>query len=213
MDVYTFTVGPFSENTYLLVEEGEAILIDPGFYEDNEFENFKRRLEQQSAELVAVVLTHAHVDHILGLGTVADTFDVPVFLSDEDRYLWNNFPSQAQMFGFRAETIPVEPEPLRPLNPWEVGSFVFDVRYTPGHSPDHVVLYSEKDGFVIGGDTLFRQGIGRTDLYKGSFRELKRSIRGQLYTLPDDTVIYPGHGPETTIGHEKAANPFVKAAS
>lgn len=94
-------------------------------------------------------------------------------------------------------------------NDWKIGSFRFDVRYTPGHSPDHLSLYNKNSGIVIAGDTLFKGGVGRTDLYKGDMRLLKASIREQLYSLPDSTIVYPGHGPDTTIGHEKQANPFV----
>ncbi|MGD8428663.1 MAG: MBL fold metallo-hydrolase, partial [Balneolaceae bacterium] len=93
---------------------------------------------------------------------------------------------------------------------WSIGKFTFEIRYTPGHSPDHVSLYSASDEIVLGGDVLFREGIGRTDLYKGNFEVLKKSIRQQLYSLPDNTTVFPGHGPETTIGYEKKANPFVK---
>jgi glyoxylase-like metal-dependent hydrolase (beta-lactamase superfamily II) len=210
MQIEIFTVGPFTENTYLLVQEGEALLIDPGFFQDEEFQSFQHRLhEEYDAALLAVVLTHAHVDHMLGLQRVLDVYDVPVYLSDVDRYLWSNFGSQARMFGLPATGISIDPEPLSIGKGWSMGSFKFDVLYTPGHSPDHVSLYNGNERFVIAGDALFRQGIGRTDLYKGDFKLLEKSIREQLYTLPDNTVVYPGHGPETTIGYEKQNNPFV----
>ncbi|MDZ7693334.1 MAG: MBL fold metallo-hydrolase [Balneolaceae bacterium] len=125
--------------------------------------------------------------------------------------MWNNYGAQAQMFGFNVDPIDVEPEILPITNNWSIGPFSFDVRYTPGHAPDHVVLYSSEDELVIAGDTLFKQGIGRTDLYKGSFSRLEQSIREKLYTLPDETKIYPGHGPDTTVIYEKRNNPFVKA--
>jgi glyoxylase-like metal-dependent hydrolase (beta-lactamase superfamily II) len=131
-------------------------------------------------------------------------------LNNTDPYLWNNFASQAQMFGFRAEGFDFEPENIPVTSNWSLGSFTFDVRYTPGHAPDHVSLYNEQNKVVIAGDALFKEGIGRTDLYKGSMDVLKKSIREQLYTLPDETTVYPGHGPETSIGHEKKSNPFVQ---
>lgn len=211
MQIHPFTVGPFAENTYLLAADGEALLIDPGFYEESEFRKFTRKLDEEASDLSAVILTHAHVDHILGLQRVKDAYDVPVYLSERDRYLWEHAPSQAKMFGFQIDAFDFEPEPLPDGGEWQIGSFSFDVRYTPGHAPDHVSLYSSADGLVIAGDALFREGIGRTDLYRGSFEVLKESIEKQLYTLPDDTVVYPGHGPETTVGHEKCQNPFVKA--
>ena len=133
-----------------------------------------------------------------------------MYLSDKDRYLWNNFSSQAAMFGFTSDGFSFDPDVLPVTDEWNIGNFTFDVRYTPGHAPDHVSLYSKQDGIVIAGDALFREGIGRTDLYKGDFKVLEESIREQLYSLPDDTIVYPGHGEKTTIGHEMKANPFVK---
>lgn len=210
MQIHSFSVGPFAENTYLLTEDSKALLIDPGFAQDHEFKVFQDTLSETGRDLMAVILTHAHVDHVLGLQRTKDRFDVPVYLNNSDRYLWNNFASQAQMFGLNAQGFSFSPEPLEEQKGWEIGPFEFDVLYTPGHSPDHVSLYSEQDDMVIAGDALFKQGIGRTDLYKGSFEVLEKSIRNQLYTLPDDTAVYPGHGPKTTIGYEKQNNPFVK---
>jgi len=210
MDIIKYTVGPFAENTYLLIEGEQALIIDPGFLEDSEFQTVKKQIDEQDLELFAVVLTHAHVDHVLGLQRVVDDFDVPVYLSDKDRHLWNNFGSQAAMFGFTSDGFSFDPEVLPIIDEWNIGNFSFDVRYTPGHAPDHVSLYSKSDGIVIAGDALFKEGIGRTDLYKGDFNVLEESIREQLYSLPDDTIVYPGHGEKTTVGHEKQANPFVK---
>jgi|AntRauTorcE11897_2_1112592.scaffolds.fasta_scaffold05467_5 glyoxylase-like metal-dependent hydrolase (beta-lactamase superfamily II) len=210
MQIHTFTVGPFQENTYLLTNDDEALLVDPGFNENAEVNAFQQKLTEADATLIGIVLTHAHVDHMLGLQAVLDLYDVPVYLNNTDPYLWNNFASQAQMFGFRAEGFDFEPENIPVTSNWSLGSFTFDVRYTPGHAPDHVSLYNEQNKVVIAGDALFKEGIGRTDLYKGSMDVLKKSIREQLYTLPDETTVYPGHGPETSIGHEKKSNPFVQ---
>ena len=210
MNIIKYTVGPFAENTYLLIEGEQALIIDPGFLADSEFQTVKKQVDEQDLELFAVVLTHAHVDHVLGLQRVVDDFDVPVYLSDKDRHLWNNFGSQAAMFGFTSDGFSFDPEVLPIIDEWNIGNFSFDVRYTPGHAPDHVSLYSKSDGIVIAGDALFKEGIGRTDLYKGDFNVLEESIREQLYSLPDDTIVYPGHGEKTTVGHEKQANPFVK---
>jgi len=210
MQISCYTVGPFAENTYLLTQNEEALVIDPGFTEDEEYHKIKSKIGDENLELKAIVLTHAHVDHVLGLHKILNDFEVPVFLNDQDRYLWDNFASQAAMFGFQVQGLDVDPEPLRAQESWQIGAFSFDVRYTPGHAPDHVSLYSEEDGMVIGGDVLFREGIGRTDLYKGDFSVLETSIREKLYTLPEETTVYPGHGPSTTIGHEKKSNPFVK---
>src|SRR5699024_3501894 len=211
MQVHSFTVGPFAENTYLLTNEGRAVLIDPGFADENEFKRVSGLIRSQDISLEAVILTHAHVDHVLGIPLVLNSFDVPVYLCDKDYYLWENFASQAKMFGFSAQGFDFIPEILPLKKEWEIAGFTFEVRYTPGHAPDHVSLYSKDDGILIAGDTLFREGVGRTDLYRGNMDILQTSIREQLYTLPEETTVYPGHGPETTIGHEKKANPFIKA--
>jgi glyoxylase-like metal-dependent hydrolase (beta-lactamase superfamily II) len=210
MQLHSFTAGPFKENTYLLVEQDEALLVDPGFAEPSEFTAFQQELGDKQAELKAVLLTHAHVDHLLGLPNVLEVYDVPVYLNDADRYLWHNFAPQSEMFGFRSENFGFEPEELPAQKDWKIGSFRFDVLFTPGHAPAHVSLYSKEDQFIIAGDALFKEGIGRTDLYKGDIELLTQSIRKKLYTLPDETIVYSGHGPSTTIGHEKAHNPFVQ---
>ncbi len=211
MQLNRYTVGPFAENTYLLSEGSETLIIDPGFTEEKEYERVKSHIQKEGLNPIAIVLTHAHVDHVMGVQKVLDDYDLPVYLSDKDRYLWDNFSSQAAMFGLRTESFSFDPKPLEVQPNWEIGNFTFDIRYTPGHSPDHVSLYSKPEEIVIAGDALFKEGIGRTDLYKGDFKVLEKSIREQLYALPDETVVYPGHGPETTIGHEKKSNPFVKA--
>ncbi|MGM0588629.1 MAG: MBL fold metallo-hydrolase [Bacteroidota bacterium] len=211
MNLYTLTVNPFSENTYVLVEESKALLIDPGFYAESEFQEYKRILKSEEATLSAVVLTHAHVDHVLGLSRVLKDRRVPVYLNHSDLYLWENFPAQAGRFGFNVPAFDFTPEPLEVGEEVTLGPLTFDVRYTPGHAPDHVSLYRPQESILIAGDTLFKQSIGRTDLYKGDMEQLAKSIREQLYTLPDDTQVYPGHGPSTTIGFEKKNNSFVKA--
>ncbi|MEX0660897.1 MAG: MBL fold metallo-hydrolase [Balneolaceae bacterium] len=209
MKIQKFEVGPFGENTYLLVKSGEAVVIDPGFSNESEFGLFEKALSESGAELIAVVLTHAHVDHILGLTRLLKKYPLDVYLNYSDLYLWNRFPEQATMFGIQAAKINTEPKELPVRKDFTLGSFSMDVRYTPGHAPDHVSIYFEQDNVVIAGDALFKQSIGRTDLYKGDFDLLAKSIRKELYTLPNETRVLPGHGPETTIGFEKKNNSFV----
>jgi len=210
MVVESYTVGPFSQNTYLLTHKGEGLLIDPGFYDPTEYQQFKRDLAENEIELLAILLTHAHIDHVLGIDKVLADIDLPVYLNHSDLYLWNNFPNQAAMFGVRTAGFDFIPHPLPETSGMTLGSFTFDVLYTPGHSPDHVSLYFKNENQLIAGDVLFNQSIGRTDLYKGNFDTLAKSIREKLYTLPENTVVWPGHGPKTTIGFEKVNNGFVK---
>ncbi len=209
MEILKFEVGPFGENTYLLVQSGEAIVIDPVFSNDSEFQPFEKALLESGANLIAVVLTHAHVDHVLGLPLLLAKYKVDVYLNHSDLYLWNRFPEQAAMFGIQSTKINTVPKELPVEKDFSLGSFTMDIRYTPGHAPDHVSIYIEPENVLIAGDALFKQSIGRTDLYKGDFNLLARSIRKELYTLPDETRVLSGHGPETTIGFEKKNNPFV----
>jgi glyoxylase-like metal-dependent hydrolase (beta-lactamase superfamily II) len=210
MDVKQYTVGPFAENTYLITIDQKAILIDPGFFDPREFSVFKSDLEESKTQLIAVVLTHAHIDHIMGLDKVLKEFDVPVYLNHSDLYLWKNYPDQAQRFGFRTSGFDFIPEEMAEQVDFSIGPFTFDVLFTPGHSPDHVSLYFRDDKLLVAGDALFREGIGRTDLYKGDLDLLTKSIREKLYKLPDETKVLSGHGPSTTIGHEKINNNFIK---
>lgn len=210
MDLQSYTVNPFAENTYLLTKNNEALIIDPGFFTAMEFKSFKHILKATETDLTAVLLTHAHVDHILGIHRVLDDFDVPVYLNHEDLYLWNNFESQSKMFGLDVEGYDFTPEPLPVEKNWSIGNFTMDVLFTPGHSPEHVSFYFEDEQALIAGDTLFKESIGRTDLYKGDLNVLRESIQQQLYSLPDETTVYPGHGPKTNIGHEKQYNGYVR---
>ncbi|MEX0593727.1 MAG: MBL fold metallo-hydrolase [Balneolaceae bacterium] len=211
MQVESFTVGPFAENSYLLLDGEEALIVDPGFSNQRELEIFLNYLKRSGARPIAILLTHAHVDHVLGLSGILRHDDLPVWLSDRDRWLWKNAEEQAALFGIQMAGFHADPEPLPEGKGFQLGSFTMDVIDTPGHSPDHVSLYFPDEGVLVSGDALFRESIGRTDLYKGRSDELVQSIREKLYPLPDETVVWPGHGPSTTIGHEKSHNPFVNA--
>ncbi len=211
MKITTFETGPFLENTYLLSKGDAALIIDPGFSNESEYSAFKVKLQNSGSELQAVVLTHAHVDHVLGLQRLLKDFDIPVYLNTSDLFLWENFGSQATMFGLNQVGFSFTPESLPVDGNFKAGDFEFECLFTPGHAPDHTALYFKNEQLVIAGDALFRESIGRTDLYKGDFNVLEKSIKEKLYTLPDETVVYPGHGGTTTIGYEKRSNPFVKA--
>jgi hydroxyacylglutathione hydrolase len=210
MEVTVFTVNPFQENTYVVRDGTDAVVVDPGFATHAEFAAFRKVIEESTASLKAVLLTHAHVDHVMGLQRVLDYYEVPVYLSHADLHLWENYMPQAALFGIQAQPFTFTPHDY-PKDRLEIGKLTFDVFHTPGHSPDHVSLYSPGDGVLIAGDVVFRESIGRTDLYKGDFAVLERSIREKLYVLPDNTRVLPGHGPETSIDHEKRYNPFVSA--
>lgn len=211
MDIYKFTSGPFSENSYLLCHEGKSLLIDPGFFEPAEFQFFSDTLADSGTSLLAVLLTHAHVDHLLGLEKVLKDHPIPVYLNHADLSLWNQFSSQSAMFGIRTAGFDFIPSDLSAQKQFKLGPFCMDVLYTPGHSPDHNAYYFGEEGVLISGDVLFRESIGRTDLYRGDFDLLKETIEKQLFLLPPDTRVLSGHGPETTIGYEMKHNAFVRA--
>jgi glyoxylase-like metal-dependent hydrolase (beta-lactamase superfamily II) len=211
MKIKTFEVGPFLENTYVLSKKDISIIVDPGFSNESEFQNLKDYLNTNSSKLIAVVLTHAHVDHILGLQRVLKEFYIPVYLNIDDLFLWENFGNQATMFGLNQIGFSFTPEALPNSGVFEVGCIEFECLYTPGHSPDHTSFYFKNEDILIVGDALFKESIGRTDLYKGDFELLQKSITEKLYRLPEETKVFPGHGEITTIGHEKINNPFVRA--
>lgn len=213
MNIKSFTVNAFSQNTYLIYENGRALLIDAGFEHASEFNQMTDFLGENKLELQAVLLTHAHIDHVLGLHRLLARYEVPVYLSHADLSLWENVAMQGQFFGVPMQKFDFIPERLPDNAAITLHGFDIQTLFTPGHSPDHLSFYVEAAGFVVAGDALFQGSIGRTDLYKGNFGQLEKSIREQLYTLPDKTLVYPGHGPRTMIAHEKKFNSFVKALS
>jgi hydroxyacylglutathione hydrolase len=215
MDVTGFTCGPLFENTYLAIHSsGQAVLVDPGFSSDQEWAQCKDKLNAMGASLAGILLTHAHLDHVLGIPkVVADYPDIELYMSDRFPEMWQAIPEQPAMFGvdFPVEEMSLEPIRLSHGSTIAFDEWVFDIRYTPGHSPDHVVFVSHSEGVVFAGDVLFKSSVGRTDIPFGDGHLLKESIETQLYTLPDDYVVYPGHGESTSIGAEKTSNPFVRA--
>ncbi len=210
MRLVSLELGPFAARCVVLACErtGEAAVVDPGF----EPEEVVATVRREGLRPVAIVLTHAHLDHAWGVAALKAAFpDAPVMLHAADVPLYRNLPGQAQAFGFPAPEVPDHDALLEDGGEVAVGDDRWLVRHCPGHSPGHVVLVGA-DGelpVAVVGDVLFAGSVGRTDLWGGSFEQLERSIRDVLYRLPDATRVVPGHGPETTIGAEKADNPFV----
>lgn len=207
LDVTGWTVGPFATNCYLVrdTETDEAILFDAGL----EPEALVAAIRDAGVRLVRLVNTHGHIDHVAGNRAVLEAFDVPLAIHPDDRGLLEAVEMQGQMFGVTAENSPEPDELLGEGDTVALGRWRFEVRHTPGHSPGSLSFYEPEHGICIVGDALFAGSIGRTDLPGGSFEELARSIRSRLYSLPDETTIYPGHMGLSTIGRERAGNPFV----
>jgi hydroxyacylglutathione hydrolase len=206
LQVETFEVGPLENNTYLVYdrEGGEAVVVDPAIGS----EIVESRISSLGLRLSAVVNTHGHFDHLVNNAYFADHFSCPILIHEADLPLLEDMERHAVLFGYSVKPSPKPSGFLRPGEPLRVGSGSMEILHTPGHSPGGVCLSG--DGFVIVGDTLFAQSIGRTDLPGGDFDTLLHSIRHRLYTLPDPTEVLPGHGPSTLIGFEKRHNPFVK---
>lgn len=207
--VRSFTFNPFQENTYVVDNGSEAIIIDPGCWNDEEFSQLDGYLKDNALRPSRLVLTHAHIDHILGNDRVYRAYGLKPWLHKLDLPILEMGQRTADLY-----QIPYDPSPdpegfIKEGELISLGESTLEVRFVPGHAPGHVALYSKDDGFVISGDVLFQRSIGRTDLPGGDMNVLLESIKKQLFTLPENTVVYSGHGPSTTVGEEKRGNPFL----
>lgn len=211
LSVKSFVFNPVQENTYVLFnEKGQCCIIDPGCYFPEEREELKAEIELAGLTPVLLLNTHCHLDHVFGNKYVHDTWGLPLHLHEKEKPVLDFAPQSGQMWQLPFDNYEGPLVYLNEEKTIKVGEDELEVRCTPGHSPGSVSFYHKAGGFVIGGDVLFQGSVGRTDLPGGSFETLAKSIHTQLFNLPDETVVYSGHGSATTVGFEKRNNPFVR---
>lgn len=208
---HCFSFNPFQENTYVLWDEKKsAVILDPGCFDLKEKSELKDFINSNQLKPNSVWLTHAHIDHVLGLEFCLKEWNIPYFLNQEDLSTLRATEIYAPNYGFYQFSLPPEqPKFYSDGEKLNLGEEEFQVLFVPGHCLGHVAFYHKTSNQVWAGDVLFRQSIGRTDLPGGNFEILSKSIKNQLYTLPDETRVFPGHGPKTEIGFEKKFNLFV----
>jgi hydroxyacylglutathione hydrolase len=205
-----FTNNPYQENTYLLYDEtGECAIIDPGMEtagEQNDVVNF---IKNNNLKPTLLLNTHCHIDHVLGNKFIFDNYGLKPKFHAGEQDLLDAVSAYAPSMGIRYELSPNPDEYLPETGTITFGNTELTLLFAPGHSPAHLCFYDKIGNLLVGGDVLFRNSVGRTDLPGGSFKQLIDNIEQKLFTLPNDCTVYPGHGPETTIGYEKQTNPFL----
>ena len=212
--VQCFTFNAFSENTYVVYDESSACaIIDPGCYEPHEQQKLSSFIRARALQVVHLINTHAHIDHILGNQYVRATYGVPLALHQQEVPILRSAVEYAPRYGFTAYKPAKAEKLLTAGDVIQLGNASLSVLHVPGHSPGHIALYSQQGTFCLSGDVLFRGAIGRTDLPGGDHVLLLKSIHQQLFSMGDEVVIYPGHGPSTTIGVEKKDNFWANTAS
>lgn len=211
MRVFTAAAPPFMKNGFVIASPAsrDAVMIDPG----DEVDELLHTIQANRLEVAQILLTHAHLDHITGVGRAKAALGAPVWLHRDDLFLYDEAVEQGRRFGLRVDPPPPVDAFYDVSVPIRFGSCVIDIRHTPGHCPGGVCLAvgstESQDRELFVGDTLFAGSIGRTDLPGGDFETLLRSIRTVLFSYPDRTVVHSGHGPDTTIGYERRSNPFL----
>lgn len=210
LKIKKFTVNPLRENTFLVYDEiKECIIIDAGFYYGEEQDEVDSFIEKNGLTLVKLVNTHCHFDHLMGVEYLRHKYNVKFEAHRKEAFLAEMAVEQAANFGFEMSQVKTIDKFIPDEGIIKFGNSELQIIYVPGHSPGHVVFYSETDKILIGGDVLFYGSIGRTDLPGGDFDTLINGIKSKLFILPDDTTVYCGHGPETSLGFEKQHNPFL----
>ena len=212
MQVAIFQFSLFGINTYLVFdpETKECAVIDPGMSNPEEEKAIEKFIAEKGLKLTQIINTHLHIDHVAGIPFLQKKYGVTVIAHEADKYLGDNIRLQIGAFGLNLLVDNIEiTEYIKAGDKIKIGNGALEVLLVPGHSKGSIALYDRDGGFIITGDALFKGSIGRTDLPGGNYKELINSIDSELLSLPDETVVFPGHGPSTTIGEEKHSNPFL----
>ncbi len=210
LSVISFTFSPVQENTYILYnEQKQCCIIDPGCYFPAERNELKTGIEKRGLTPVLLLNTHCHLDHVFGNKFVHDTWGLHLHIHPKEKPVLDFAPQSGQMWQLPFDNYEGPLVYLEDGEKIKIGADELEIRFTPGHSPGSISFYAPADGFIIGGDVLFQGSVGRTDLPGGSFDVLANSVRTRFFTLPDETKVYSGHGPVTTIGYERKNNPYV----
>lgn len=211
LNINFFTFNAFEENTYVIYnEKKECWIVDPGMYDPQEIEAMISFITDKQLLPQAIINTHTHLDHIFGVPALMNKYGIPFGVHDQEVQVLNMATGTAALFGFEYRNPPKPTFFIREGEPLKLGDDTIEVRFVPGHSPGSIAFYYAPGNWVISGDALFAESIGRTDLPGGNSETLLHSIRTQLFTLPAETSVLSGHGPATTIGHERKYNPFLR---
>tara|TARA_B110001454_G_C12649637_1_gene404860 strand:- start:68 stop:709 length:642 start_codon:yes stop_codon:yes gene_type:complete len=212
LKVKKFTFNPFSENTYIVSDNlNNSVVIDPGCYHKAEQKELESYIVKNNLKLKSILHTHSHLDHMFGTAYLADKYNIDLWINKEDLDTYKSYEKVCEVYG-----IPITFSPNPSPNYLELDKLVhidgikFKILFVPGHSPGHVAFYSQENNFLINGDCLFENSIGRTDLPGGNHQQLINSIKNEIFQLPEETLVYCGHGNETTIKKEKSFNPFLR---
>ncbi len=212
--IKSFVFNPFLENTYILYDESkEAIIVDPGCYENYEKQQLSKFIDENDLKVVKLINTHCHIDHVFGNQFVKTKYHVRLEANEKDVATLMAVKAYAPSYGFQHFEESFVDVHIDESDEIKFGNSQLNIFFVPGHAPGHIALYNVEEKICIGGDVLFRESIGRTDLPGGDFDTLIQSIHQKMFTLPDETIVYSGHGETTTIGYEKSNNPFCAIAS
>lgn len=209
--IQSFTFNPFQENTYVAFDETlECIIVDPGCYDAKDNAVLSKFIEENKLKPVALVNTHCHLDHLFGNKFVSDTYQLEPIMHEADLPLLEYAPLTAIQYDLQLDELPEVGKFVEEGDVIHFGNSSFEVLFTPGHAPGHICLLNRDEKIILSADVLFHLSIGRTDLPLGDHATLLKSIKEKLLVLEEDVVVYPGHGPNTSIGFEKKNNPFLQ---